>query len=121
MRTDKHWLFWFRHGPFGTSHAREGLDALLVMAAFDQNVSVLFERDALPLILSGRDCQTLVLKDFCKGFAALDLYGVKNLYYHEDALYSLGCGTDDLGVAASPVRAADLATFIRQFDHVLSF
>ncbi len=119
--SDKRWLIWFRHGPFGTSYAREGLDLLLVLGAFDQRVSAFFERDALSLIQRNRDCAELGMKDFGKGFAALPLYGVSDIYYDPDTLAELGISRQELTLEAKPLSRGDLAAFIQRFDHVLSF
>jgi tRNA 2-thiouridine synthesizing protein C len=121
MATTKSWLILFRHGPFGSSYAREGLDTALVMGAFDQNPTVIFEGDALLLLLKSANSDALNLKSISKGFSALPMYGIEQLCVRGCDLERLGLTPIDLSVPVEVLSDDDLRQYLHHADHVLSF
>lgn len=121
MATTKSWLILFRHGPFGSSYAREGLDTALVMGAFDQSPTLIFEGDALLLLLKSTVPDALNLKSTSKGFSALPLYGIEQLCVRGPDLDRLGLAIQDLSVPVEVLSDEDIQQRIRQADHLLSF
>ena len=48
-------LFVFRHSPYASSHAREGIEALLAALAFNQNPKALFMDDGIYQLIKNQD------------------------------------------------------------------
>ncbi|MCB1616611.1 MAG: sulfurtransferase complex subunit TusC [Pseudomonadales bacterium] len=85
---EKNLLFIFRQTPYGNERAKEGLDAALAAAAFDQKVSLLFAGDGLWQLCSHQEVSSTE-KNHLKKLSACTLYGIENLYiYNEDPVFT---------------------------------
>src|SRR5690554_7301836 len=68
-----------RHAPYGSSIAREALDAVLASAAYDQQISLLFMDDGVFQLLAEQDPGSIGQKSFASMLSALPLYDVTNI------------------------------------------
>ncbi|MGK2913256.1 MAG: DsrE family protein, partial [Porticoccaceae bacterium] len=69
-------LFMFRHAPYGSALAREGLEAALAAGAYGQQPSVLFLDDGVWQLLAGQNGRPLNAKTHQTMLSALPLYDV---------------------------------------------
>lgn len=113
-------LFVFRHAPYGSALAREGLDALLAAAVYDQEIAVLFINDGVMQLFSGQKPPE-GLKNHQRVLSALSLYGVERVYVDRDSLNQRGLSAADLAIEAEPLSAPDSQALLSSFDHLLSF
>ena len=90
-----------RHGPHGTNHLREGLDAELVAAAFGRRVSLLFMGEGVTALIRDQQAGPLGQKGTSATLEMLAMYDIETLLVEEAALERFGLGEADLML---PVR-----------------
>jgi len=96
MSKTKKMLYINRNAPYGTGYALEGLEVVLIGAAFEQDVSMAFIGDGVYQILKGQDTADSDMKNFSPTFNALGDYEVTKLYVEQESLDERGLSTDDL-------------------------
>ena len=94
--TPRRILFLVAHAPQRGALAFELLDALLVGAAFDQRVSVLFIGDGVYQLFDAGHADRHV----ARGYRALPAYDVNDVYVDKGALRERGLGIDALVLPA---------------------
>ncbi len=117
----KRFLFVMRTAPYGSSIAREGIDALLTCAAYDQSLSVLFMNDGVTLLLGKQNPQHIAQKNLQKMISALELYDVNELYVSQQCLSKRGISSDNLSVPTKLLHNADINTLFDNQDFILHF
>jgi tRNA 2-thiouridine synthesizing protein C len=116
---NKHLVFLFTCSPYDSSRAREGLEALLAAAIFDQRISVVFMGDGVFQLLS--DQQPTEQKNLSKMLKALDMYDIDQLFVHAFALETRNIKHQDFCIPATILSDAEVRTLIASADHTLSF
>ncbi len=115
-------LFVMRHAPYGTSIAREALDALLASAVFGQDVGVLFINDGVFQLMPDQAPGALPQKNLAANLAALPLYDVERLYVHTPSLLERGLTRSDLALDNLTELDSEAAgKLLSQQDQLLSF
>lgn len=89
-------LYLNRKAPYGTSAAQESLDVVLIGAAFDQDVSVLFLDDGVYQLVRGQDPSGIGHKHFSATFRALGDFDVRRVYVDRESLSARGLVPGDL-------------------------
>ena len=85
-----------RRAPSGTIYAAEGLEVVLIGAAFDQDVCMAFVGDGVYQLKAGQDTSGLGLKNFSPAYRALGDYDVTRLYVERESLEERGLDAGDL-------------------------
>jgi tRNA 2-thiouridine synthesizing protein C len=85
-----------RKAPYGTIYAWESLEVVLIGAAFDQDVSLVFLDDGVFQLVKGQDTSGIGMKNFSPTYRTLGDYEVKNIYVDRDSLDARGLSQDDL-------------------------
>ncbi len=116
----KRFMYVNRRAPYGTIYALECLEMVLVAAAFDQDVSVVFLDDGVYQLKKGQDTKAVDMKNFSPTYRALDDYDVEKLYVERESLEARGLTADDLVVPVTVVGAAELSEIMARQDVVLS-
>lgn len=113
-------LFTFRHAPYGTSIARDGLDALLAAAVYDQQIAVIFLGEGV-WQLAKDQAVAADLKNHARMLSALPVYGVDKIFVHEPSLHLRGLADREL--LLNPTRLSDAQTrdLFGSHNHLLSF
>ncbi len=96
MSETKKMLYINRNAPYGTIYALEGLEVVLIGAAFEQDVSMAFIGDGVYQILKGQDTSDSDMKNFSPTYNALGDYEVTKLYVEQESLDERGLTVDDL-------------------------
>ncbi|HCY12597.1 MAG TPA: sulfurtransferase complex subunit TusC [Gammaproteobacteria bacterium] len=96
MATTKKFMYVNRHPPYGTVYALEGLEVVLVGAAFEQDVSMAFIGDGVFQLKKGQDTSDSDMKNFSPTYKALGDYEVNKLYVEHESLDERGLGENDL-------------------------
>ena len=117
----KQFLYVNRRQPHGTAYALESLETVLIGAAFDQNVSVLFIDDGVYQLKKEQKPETLGMKNFSKTFRALEMYDVEKLFVEQESLDERGLKADDLLVDVEIIPGEQVSTLINKHDVILSF
>ena len=115
----KRFMYVNRRAPYGTIYALECLEAILIAAAFDQDVSVVFLDDGVYELKKGQDTSEIGLKNFSKTYGALNDYDVEKIYVEKESLEARGLTADDLVIPVEIVAADKLGEIMAQQDIVL--
>ena len=116
----KRFLFVNRKAPYGTVYALESLETVLISAAFDQDVSVVFADDGVFQLKKGQDTAGINMKNFSPTFRALDGYDVEKLYVEKESLEARGLTEDDLVVDVEVLSSEELSKIMAAQDVVIS-
>ena len=92
----KKFMYLNRKAPYGTIYAWEALEVVLIGAAFDQDVSVMFLDDGVYQLTKGQDTKGIGMKNFSPTFRTLGDYEVKRIYVDRASLEVRGLTQDDL-------------------------
>ena len=117
----KKFMYVNRRAPHGTIYAQEYLEVVLVGAAFDQDVSVVFLDDGVYQIRKDQDTSAIGTKNFSKTFRALEMYDVEKLYVEKESMQARGMTEDDLNVPVEVKTSEEIGRLMEEQDVVLSF
>ncbi len=117
----KKFMYVNRKAPYGTIYALEGLEVVLITAAFDQDVSMVFMDDGVFQIKKDQDTKGINMKNFSPTYRALEGYDVEKLYAEKESLEARGLTADDLVVPVEVVSSAELADMMDDQDVVVTF
>ena len=117
----KKFMFVNRKPPHGTIYALESLEVVLITAAFDQDVSLVFLDDGVFQLRKGQQTKGIETKNFSSTYRALDGYDIEKLYVEKESLEARGLTEDDLLVDVMVLDRVALGTLMDQQDVVLSF
>lgn len=135
MSEVKKFLYVNRKAPYGTIYAWESLEVVLIGAAFDQDVSLMFIGDGVYQIAKGQDTTDLGIKNFSPTYSALGDYDINKIYVEKESLEARGLTVDDLMKltwedededwaekdSIQVLSSKELAKIMDQQDIVLSF
>ena len=133
--TVKKFLYLNRKAPYGTIYAWESLEVVLIGAAFDQEVRVMFVDDGVYQLTKGQDTSEVGMKNFSPTYRTLGDYEVKSIYVDKDSLEARGLTQDDLVAIAwedweteeeienivEVVEAARISELMEESDVIFSF
>ncbi|MGD8614963.1 MAG: sulfurtransferase complex subunit TusC [Gammaproteobacteria bacterium] len=110
-----------RRAPYGTIYALESLEVVLIAAAFEQDVSLVFMDDGVFQIKKDQNTEGIGVKNFSPTYRALEGYDVEKLYVEKESLESRGLTTDDLLVPVQVVDKDQLTALMEEQEVILSF
>ncbi len=110
-----------RKAPYGTVYALEALEVVLIGAAFEQDVSVIFMDDGVFQITKGQETAGIGMKNFSPTYRALEMYDVEKLYVSKESLEERGLTEEDLLVDVEVMDAAQIGDLMEGQDVILSF
>lgn len=117
----KRFLYVNRRAPYGSIYALEALEVVLIGAAFEQDVSVVFLDDGVYQLKKGQDTAGVEMKNFSPTYRALEMYDVEKLYVERESLARRGLSAEDLVVPVEVLDSDQLGELMEQQDVVLSF
>jgi len=106
-------LFLLRQPPYGSSHALEALETILVAGVFDQQVSVLFRGDGVWQLLAEQDGALVQRRTVARVARALPQYDVTALYACAASLQARGLTPEDLSIPVSLLSYAEQQALIQ--------
>jgi len=121
MSDIKKFMFVNRKAPHGTIYALESLEVVLITAAFDQDVSLVFLDDGVYQLKKGQQTKGIETKNFSTTFRALDGYDIEKLYVEKESMDARGLSEDDLLVDVTVLTSKEMGALMEQQDVVLSF
>ena len=92
----KKFLYMNRKAPYGTIYALESLEVVLIAAAFDQDVSLVFADDGVYQLMKGQSTEEIGMKNFSPTYSALGDYDIKKIYIEKESLDERGLSLEDL-------------------------
>jgi tRNA 2-thiouridine synthesizing protein C len=117
----KKFLFVNRKAPHGSVYALEGLEVVLISAAFDQDVSLAFLDDGVYQLLKGQDTKAAGMKNFSPTYRALEGYDIEKLYAEREALEARGITEADLLVEVKVLGRGEMAALMDEQDVIIGF
>ncbi|MDD5240396.1 MAG: sulfurtransferase complex subunit TusC [Sulfuricella sp.] len=119
--TVKKFAFINRKAPYGTIYALESLEVVLISAAFDQDVSLVFADDGVYQLKKGQGTKAVGMKNFSPTYRALEGYDIEKLYVEKESMEARGLTEEDLIVPVEVLTSQEMATLLEEQDVVLSF
>ncbi len=117
----KKFMYINRRPPYGTVYALEGLEVVLIGAAFEQDVSVVFLDDGVFQLKKGQDTGESDMKNFSPAYRALEMYDVEKLYVERGSMEARGLTEDDLIVPVEMISQPELTELMEQQDVILNY
>ncbi|RYG18492.1 MAG: sulfurtransferase complex subunit TusC [Chitinophagaceae bacterium] len=115
-------LFISRHAPYGSSLAKDALDAILAASAYDQNLSLLFMDDGIFQLLPNQDTSDIAQKNFASLLPVFSLYGIDSIYVHSESLECRHVTHDELLLhGVQIIDSIAVCSLLAQQDQLLSF
>ena len=109
-----------RRAPYGTIFALECLEVVLISAAFEQDVSLVFLDDGVFQLKKNQDTTGIGMKNFSNTYRALDDYEVEKIYVEKESLEARGLTSDDLIIPVEVLSSEEMREIIAQQDVVIS-
>lgn len=116
----KRFMYVNRKPPYGTIYALECLEVVLIAAAFDQDVSVVFVDDGVYQLKKNQDTAAIGMKNFSNTYRALDDYDVEKIYVEKESLEQRGLTAEDLIIPVEVLTTDNLREIMAQQDVVIS-
>jgi len=116
----KQFMYVNRRPPHGTIYALECLEVVLISAAFEQDVSLVFVDDGVYQLKKEQDTTSIGTKNFSKTYRALDDYDVERIYVEKESLEARGLTADDLIIQTEILPTDELREIMAQQDVVFS-
>ena len=116
----KRFMYVNRRAPYGPIYALECLEVVLIAAAFDHDVSVVFVDDGVCQLKKNQDTAEIGMKNFSKTYGALDDYDVEKIYVEKESLDARGLTEDDLVIPVQILAADQMREVMAQQDVVIS-
>ncbi len=117
----KKFMFVNRKAPYGTIYALEGLEVVLISAAFSQDVSMVFLDDGVYELVKGQQTKAIEMKNFSPTYRALDGYDVEKLYVEKESLDARGLTEANLIVPVQVLSAMEMGELMQQQDVIIGF
>ena len=112
-------LFIHHTAPYHGHHAQESLDALLVMAAFGQNPSVLFQGDGVWQLLANQQSEIVGKASIIAQLSALELYDVSEVYVDEQSLLTRNLKAEHLAIDVQILSQESVKDFFQQHSPII--
>lgn len=115
-------LFISRHAPYGSSLAKDALDAVLASSAYDQQLSLLFMDDGVFQLLKNQTSADIAQKSFASILPVLPLYEINSIYVHNESLKKRQITINELVLdSVQIIDSAAICSLLAQQDQLLSF
>lgn len=114
-------MFVMRQAPHGTIYSYEGLETVLIMAAFEQQLCMAFIGDGVFVLCKTQDTAELGIKGFVKTYTALEDYGVENMYVDRRSMEERGLSEDDFIVPVQVVDAEEITKLMEAQDACIPY
>ena len=115
-------LFISRHAPYGSSLAKDALDAILAASAYDQQLSLLFMDDGVFQLMANQDTNEIQQKCFSAILPVLPLYEINSIYVHYESLIKRQITINELVLdGVQIIDSTAISNLLAQQDHLLSF
>lgn len=116
----KKYLFVLRKPAHSGAYLQEMLDIILITAAFDQSVSILWLDDAVFQLKNHQHPEISGMKDTAAMMQSLSLYDVTELYIESESLQQRGLSTDSLCLPVQTLPRHAIGEFMQSFDVVFT-
>ena len=116
----KRFMYVNRRAPYGTIFALECLEVVLISAAFEQDVSLVFMDDGVFQLKKNQDTTGIGMKNFSNTYRALDDYEIEKIYVEKESMDARGLTSDDLIIPVEVLSSEALREIMSQQEVVIS-
>jgi tRNA 2-thiouridine synthesizing protein C len=111
----------FTSAPHSTSAGREGLDALLAISAYSEDICVVFVGDGVFQLLDNQDPAGILSKDYIPMFKLLTLYDIEDIRICKASLDARGVLDAPRVIEATLSTQEEVVELLQQSQKVLTF
>lgn len=108
-----------RRAPHGTIYTYEGLEMVLIMASYDQDVSMAFIGDGLYSLVKDQDTTEIEIKGFMKTLGVLEDYDVEKIYVDKESMEERGLTEKDFFIPVEVFTSAELGKLMTEQDVIV--
>lgn len=105
-----------RTAPHGTIYAYEGLEMVLIMAAYDQEISMAFIDDGVYSLVKDQDTAGIEIKGFMKTLGVLEDYDVEQIYVDRESMEKRGLTEEDFFIPVEVLDAQEIGKLMSEQD-----
>ena len=105
----------------GNVRTQEFLDAILMAAAFDQHVVVVFLGDGVYAIKQHQKPNALGMKNSLPTFDTLPVYDINDVFVEQESLRERGLTAEELQISLTALSREQLGEKMVMADHIFSF
>ena len=116
----KNILVIIRQAPYANSLPAAALDIVLTVAAFDQEITLLFSAQGVWHLQSNQHAASTGMKDISRALPSLELYEVKRIVADAEALAARGLAADELLMPVALYSPQQIAAAISAADQVFN-
>lgn len=113
--------FVFRNAPHATSSGREGVDAVLAVSAYCDDIAIVFIDSGVGHLVTDQNTMGILAKDYAPMFKLFELYDIDQIYVCRHSLLNLGMEPTSLFIDAKLCDRQDIAHVIQSSNKVLTF
>jgi tRNA 2-thiouridine synthesizing protein C len=121
MIAKKKLLFVLRQAPYGSTLAKDALDAILATSAYEQDLSIAFIDDGAFQLIDKQQAELINQKSIARILSALPLYDITQLFVCAASLAERGIAPDAISKDVTVLEPEALRALLSQQDHLLSF
>jgi len=111
----------FSKAPYGTESGREGLDALLAVSNFTDDLAVFFIDDGVYQLLKNQTPEVSQIKNHSKMFKLMSLYDIESIFVSKEALLNRDLNVEDLLLEAQVIEDVSISDLLGQCSVKLVF
>ena len=108
-----------RRAPHGTIYSYEGLEMILIMGAFEQDISLVFIDDGVFTLVKNQDTKEIGIKGFATTYKALDGYDIEKLYVDKESMEERGLTPKDFVVEVEVLTSAEIGKMMKEQDVIV--
>lgn len=106
---------------FKKFNAKEALDAALILASYEMDVSLFFIADGVYQTQASQNPELVSGKDFISSFKALGFYDIESIYISESCLRERQLSSNFAFKDVNLVNKNEFSMFLNQADVILTF
>ncbi len=110
-----------RKAPHGSIYSYEGLETVLIVAAYDQDVTMAFIGDGVFALVKDQDTDDIGIKGFIKTYPVLEQYEIEKVYVDRQSMTERGLTVDDFAIDVIVKDSDEIATLIEDQHAVISY
>ncbi|WP_163930993.1 sulfurtransferase complex subunit TusC [Paraferrimonas sp. SM1919] len=114
-------VYIFTSSPFANSKGREGLEAAMLCASYEQQVTLIFIEDGVYHILPAQTPESIGQKDYLASLKALPFYDIEDIYVCQQSANARSITVDDTQLDVEFVDNMQMQQCLRAADQVVVF
>ncbi len=116
----KKFLFIINRPLYLGAQTRESLEHLMIVAAFEQPVAVLFVDDAVFQLSNNQVSEAIQATNIGKLIQALPCYEINTLFVEYESLTERGLTVNNLLLPVETIQRQQLSTLLNQYHQVIN-